>query len=140
MARMVTGSVAEMRAPKWRLSMKVMFCRWGTTLKYSQHYHRSQFTLSNLPCDSIHEAPNCEGADNCSDEGEGEDGANVAEKVLLLHGIARVEDDWGEKDVEENLWVERSFLVNLIVWPVGNLGSEIKKVMAKSSLSFIPLP
>ena len=42
MARMVTGSVAEMRAPKWRLSMKVMFCRWGTTLKYSEHKRRSQ--------------------------------------------------------------------------------------------------
>ena len=37
-ARTVTGSVAEMRAPKWRLSMKVMFCRWGTTLKYNVHY------------------------------------------------------------------------------------------------------
>merc|ERR1719402_1128517 len=49
----------------------------------------------------------------------------LREKVLLLHGIARVEDDWGEKDVEENLWVERSFLVNLIVWPVGNLSLEL---------------
>ena len=99
------------------------------------------FSLSNhLPCHSIHEAPNCEGADDGSDEGEGEDGADVAEKVLLLHGIARVEDDWGEKDVEENLWVEGSFLVNLIVWPVGNLGSEVKKVMATKSLSNLPLP
>ena len=91
--------------------------------------------LSNLPSDSIHEASNCEGADNSSDEGESEDGANVAEKVLLFHGIARVEDDWGEEDVEENLWVERCFLVNLIVWPVSNLGGDIKRVMAAKSES-----
>ena len=89
------------------------------------------------PCDSIHKAPNCEGANHSSNEGKGENGANVAEEVLLLHGIARVEDDWGEKDVEENLWVECSFLINLIVWAIGNLGSEIKKVMAKGSLSLI---
>ena len=93
--------------------------------------------FSKSPCNPIHEASNCEGADNSSDEGKSEDGANVAEKVLLFHGIARVEDDWGEEDVEENLWVECSFLINLIVWPVGNLGSEIKKVMAKMSFSLI---
>ena len=78
----------------------------------------------DLPCDSIHEAPNCKGADDCSNEGEGENRANVAEKVLFLHGIACVEDDWGEEDVEENLWVECSFLINLIVWAISNLGSE----------------
>ena len=99
------------------------------------------FSLSNhLPCDSIHEAPNCEGADDGSDEGEGEDGADVAEKVLLLHGIARVEDDWGEKNVEENLWVKSSFFVDLIVRPVGNLESEIEKVIIMRSLSYTPLP
>ena len=99
------------------------------------------FSICNhLPCDSIHEAPNCEGADNRSNEGEGEDGADVAEKVLLLHGIARVEDDWGEKNVEENLWVKSSFFVDLIVRPVGNLGSEIKKVIIMRSLSYTPLP
>ena len=95
-------------------------------------------TLSEIPCDSIHEAPDCEGADDCSNEGEGEDRANVAEKVLLLHGIARVEDDWGEEDVEENLWVECSFLINFIVRAVSNLVSEIIKAMLTSyNVSFL---
>ena len=49
--------------------------------------------FSKSPCNPIHEASNCEGADNSSNEGEGEDGSNVAEEVLLLHRIARVEDD-----------------------------------------------
>ena len=78
-------------------------------------------TLSEIPCDSIHEAPNSEGADNRSNKGEGEDGADVAEEVLFLHGITSVEDDWGEEDVEENLWIECSFLVNFIVRAISNL-------------------
>ena len=49
--------------------------------------------FSKSPCNPIHEASNSEGADNSSNEGEGEDGSNVAEEVLLLHRIARVEDD-----------------------------------------------
>ena len=74
-----------------------------------------------VPCDSIHKAPNCEGANHSSNEGKGENGANVAEEVLLLHGIARVEDDWGKEDVEENLWVKSGFLIYLIIRTISNL-------------------
>ena len=78
--------------------------------------------FSKSPCNPIHEASNCEGADNSSNEGEGEDGSNVAKEVLLLHRIARVEDDRGEKDVEEDLWVECGFFIDLIVRSISNLG------------------
>ena len=97
-------------------------------------------TLSEIPCDSIHEAPNSEGANNRSNKGEGEDGADVAEEVLFLHGITSVEDDWREEDVEENLWVECSFLINFIVRAVSNLVSEIIKAMLTSYVSLHTSP
>ena len=78
--------------------------------------------FSKSPCNPIHEASNCEGADNSSNEGEGEDGSNVAEEVLLLHRIARVEDDRWEKDIEEDLWVECGLLIDLVVRSISNLG------------------
>ena len=77
--------------------------------------------FSKSPCNPIHEASNCEGADNSSNEGEGEDGSNVAKEVLLLHRIARVKDDRGEKDVEEDLWVECGFFIDLVVRSISNL-------------------
>ena len=78
--------------------------------------------LSNLPCYSIHEASNCEGADNSSNEGEGEDGSNVAEEILLLHCIASVEDDRRKKDVEKDFRVECGFFIDLVVRSISNLG------------------
>ena len=77
--------------------------------------------FSKSPCNPIHEASNCEGADNSSNEGEGEDGSDVAEEVLLLHRIARVEDDRRKKDVEEDLRVECGFLIDLVVRSISNL-------------------
>ena len=47
MARTVTGSVAEIKAPKWRLSMKVMFCRWGTTLEYENQVIQAPWHFPN---------------------------------------------------------------------------------------------
>ena len=78
--------------------------------------------FSRSPCNPIHEASNSEGADNSSNEGEGEDGSNVAEEVLLLHCIASMEDDRRKKDVEEDFWVECGFLIDLIVRSISNLG------------------
>merc|ERR1719370_2134973 len=87
--------------------MKVMFCRWGTTL----------VTPYMKP-------PTVKGTDDSSDEGEGEDGSNVAEEVLLLHCIASMEDDRRKKDVEEDLWVECGLLIDLIVRSISNFAFE----------------
>ena len=81
-------------------------------------------TLSEIPCDSIHEAPNSEGADNRSNKGEGEDGADVTEEVLFLHGITSVEDDWGEEDVEEEVGSELGERVGIGIEGVGDEDSE----------------
>merc|ERR1719461_1952430 len=75
-------------------------------------------------CNPIHEASNCEGADNSSNEGEGEDGSDVAEEVLLLHRIASVEDDRRKKDIEEDLRVECGLLIDLIVRSISNFAFE----------------
>ena len=77
--------------------------------------------FSKSPCNPIHEASNSEGADNSSNEGEGENGPNVAEEVLLLHRIASVEDDRRKEDIEEDLWVECGFLIDLVVRSISNL-------------------
>ena len=78
--------------------------------------------FSKSPCNPIHEASNSEGADNSSNEGEGENGPNVAEEVLLLHRIASVEDDRRKKDVEEDFRVEGGFFIDLVVRSISNLG------------------
>ena len=74
-----------------------------------------------LPRDSVHESPHGEGAHSRPYEGEGEDGADVPEEILLLHGVAGVKDNWGKEDVEENLRVESSFHVYLALGCLGNL-------------------
>ena len=101
--------------------MKVMFCRWGTTLEQENQVIQAPWHFYESPCNPIHEASNCEGADNSSNEGEGEDGSNVAKEVLLLHRIASVEDDRRKKDIEEDLRVECGLLIDLIVRSISNL-------------------
>ena len=83
--------------------------------------YSSTLAFSKSPCNPIHEASYCEGADNSSNEGEGEDGSDVAEEVLLLHRIASVEDDRRKKDIEEDLRVECGLLIDLIVRSISNL-------------------
>ena len=82
--------------------------------------------FSKSPCNPIHEASNCEGADNSSNEGEGEDGSNVAKEVLLLHRIASVEDDRRKKDIEEDLRVECGLLIDLVVRSISDLVGKVK--------------
>ena len=73
------------------------------------------------PGDPVHESPHGEGADSRPYEGEGEDGADVPEEILLLHGVAGVEDNRGQEDVEENLGVESSFDIDLAFGCLGYL-------------------
>ena len=40
---------------------------------------------------------------------------NRPEKEPLLHAVSCMEDDWGEKDVEEKLGVEGDLLVDQVV-------------------------
>ena len=95
--------------------------------------------FSKSPCNPIHEASNSEGADNSSNEGEGENGPNVAEEVLLLHRIARVEDDRWEKDIEEDLWVEGGLLIDLVVRSISNLGWECEMKYCGETLRLLRL-
>ena len=67
----------------------------------------------------------CEGADEGSYEGERKYGANVPEKIFLLHGVTSVEYYWWQQNVKENLWVEGSLLVNLALLGVPHLTLEV---------------
>ena len=119
--------------------MKVMFCRWGTTLEHENQVIKAPWHFYKSPCNPIHEASNSEGADDSSDEGEGEDGPNVAEEVLLLHRIASMENDRRKKDVEKDLWVECGFLVDLVVRSISNLGWECEMKYCGETLRLLRL-
>ena len=43
----------------------------------------------------VHDPAHTKRGDSGADEREGEDGAQVTEEVLLLHGVPRMEDDGG---------------------------------------------
>jgi hypothetical protein len=70
---------------------------------------------------AVHEAAHREGGDRRPHEGEGEDGAEVAEEVAALHSIAGVEDDGREEDVEEELGVKDRLGVDLALRDVHHL-------------------
>ena len=71
--------------------------------------------------DPVHQAAHREGGDGRPHKGKGEDGAEVAEEVAPLHGVAGVEDDGREEDVEEKLRVEDGLLVDLALRGVHHL-------------------
>ena len=66
------------------------------------------------PRDAVHDAADHERGDGGAEEGEGQDGADVAEEESLLHAVAGVEYDGREEHVEEDLGVERRLLVDLV--------------------------
>jgi hypothetical protein len=68
----------------------------------------------SLPGNAIHDAPDDKGRDRGTEEGERDDGSNVAEEEALLHAVPGVEDDGREKHVEKDFGVESGFLVDLV--------------------------
>lgn len=63
--------------------------------------------------DQPHDTGDDKGGDDGAEEGEGEDAAEVVKELLLPHAVARVEDYRRQDDKEEELRVERDFLLNL---------------------------
>ncbi len=71
--------------------------------------------------DPVHEAAHREGGDGRPHKGKGKDGAEVAKEVAPLHGVARVEDNGRQQNVEEELGVEDCLRVDLALRRVHNL-------------------
>ena len=66
------------------------------------------------PRHAVHDAADHKRGDGGAEEGEGQDGADVAEEEPFLHAVAGVEYDGREENVEEDLGVERRLLVDLV--------------------------
>ena len=66
------------------------------------------------PRHAVHDAANHESGDGGAEEGESQNGTDVAEEESLLHAVAGVEYDGREEHVEEDLGVERRLLVDLV--------------------------
>ena len=54
-----------------------------------------------------------DGGDDSAQEGECQDAPEIVKELLLPHAVARVEDYRRQDDKEEELRVERDFLLNL---------------------------
>ena len=70
---------------------------------------------------AVHEPADAERGNRRAHEGKREYGADVAEKVAFLHGVAGVEDDGRQEDVKEDFRVENGLFVDFALLCVFDL-------------------
>ena len=98
MASTVTGSVAEIKAPKWSVSRKEKIPARCGKIRVTP-YMKPPMTkvLMEVPM-----------------KAKVKIGSNVTEEKSFFHAVAGVEDDRRKQDVKEDLGVEGRLLVNLV--------------------------
>ena len=61
--------------------------------------------MRQTPCDGKHDSSHGECRQDGSDEGEGEDGADVTEEEPFLHAVPGVEDDGRDEEAVDQVVV-----------------------------------
>ena len=70
---------------------------WPTLTEWSQQVGPDQ---------SLETQTHGEGVENGPHDGEGHDGGDIAEEISAVETKCRVQDDWWQKDVEEEVGIE----------------------------------
>lgn len=77
---------------------------------------------------TVHQQTDQERRDRCAQNGKRQNGAQIAEEVLALQRVARIEDDRRQDDVEEDLRIEGGLQVDLVLIEIDHLAAKRVRV------------